>query len=252
MPESRPSVRLVRSATLLVRFQDSELLVDPMLDPEGARPPVPNSPNDRRNPTTPLPDVEIDPDGVLVTHTHDDHFDETARETLPKDLPVFCQPEDEGTIADAGFEDVRPVDGTDVWGTVEFVRTDGRHGTGEIGDEMAPVSGFVLRGEGTPTLYIAGDTVWCPEVAAALDEHAPDAVVVNAGAARFNEGDPITMTTDDVVDVCRHAPDARVVAVHMDAINHCLLTRAELRESLDREGLSDRTAVPDDGERIDV
>jgi hypothetical protein len=48
------------------------------------------------------------------------------------------------------------------------VRTGGRHGTGEIGEKMGPVSGYVLRGPGEPVVYIAGDTVWCPEVAAAL------------------------------------------------------------------------------------
>ena len=59
-------------------------------------------------------------------------------------------------------------------------------------------------------------------MAAALAAHEPDVVVVNAGGARFTSGDPITMTADDVVAVAAAAPDARVVAVHMEAINHCL------------------------------
>jgi len=99
---------------------------------------------------------------------------------------------------------------------------------------MAPVSGFVLRTPGEPALYVAGDTVWHPEVKAALDEHEPRVVVVNAGGARFDVGDPITMTAEDVARVCRHAPEAAIVAVHMEAINHCLLTRAGLRSYLER------------------
>ena len=77
-------------------------------------------------------------------------------------------------------------------------------------------------------------------------------IVVNAGAARFLEGDPITMTADDVVAVARHAPDARVVAVHMEAINHCGLTRSELRARLRAEGLEGRVTVPEDGAEVPV
>ena len=104
---------------------------------------------------------------------------------------------------------MRPVEEALELGGVRVARTGGRHGTGEIADAMAPVSGFVLAAPGEPTLYIAGDTVWCDEVAAALDAHRPDVVVVNAGGARFTEGDPITMTAEDVVAVARHAPRAR-------------------------------------------
>ena len=112
---------------------------------------------------------------------------------------------------------------------------------------LAPVSGFVLRAEGEPVLYVAGDTIWCDDVRAALDEHAPDVVVVNASGARFTEGDPIVMTAEDVVAVARHAPGAHVVAVHLEAINHCLETREELRARLREEGLEERVSVPADG-----
>ena len=177
-------------------------------------------------------------------------FDETAVERLLKDLPLFCQPEDEGGLRSRGFSDVRPVGENLSWDGVEVFRTGGRHGTGEIAAKMAPVSGFVLRAPGEPTLYVAGDTVWHPEVEAALDEHQPRVVVVNAGAARFNVGDPITMTAEDVARVCRHAPGAAVVAVHMEAINHCLLARDELRSYLERVGLSEQTLIPLDDERM--
>jgi L-ascorbate metabolism protein UlaG (beta-lactamase superfamily) len=91
-----------------------------------------------------------------------------------------------------------------------------------------------------------------PEVEEALYAQEPDVVVVNAGAARFLEGGPITMTAEDVVRVYCALPDARVVAVHMEAINHCLLTRDGLEEELRQEGLSDRVKVPVDGETFKV
>ncbi|HYW23478.1 MAG TPA: hypothetical protein VE953_04900, partial [Terriglobales bacterium] len=70
-------VTLVRHATLILELDGRRLLLDPQLDPEGARPPIPNTPNPRRNPLVPLPmpaeDVVRGLDAVVVTHLHNDH-----------------------------------------------------------------------------------------------------------------------------------------------------------------------------------
>jgi hypothetical protein len=60
------------------------------------------------------------------------------------------------------------------------------------------------------------------------------------------------MTAEDVVAVARHAPEAQIVAVHLDAINHCLESRAALRERLVAEGLDERVSVPGDGDEVAV
>jgi L-ascorbate metabolism protein UlaG (beta-lactamase superfamily) len=171
---------------------------------------------------------------------------------LPKDVPVLCQPPDEGVLRDRGFTDVRPIGAAGELDTISFARTGGQHGTGRIAELLAPVSGFVISAPGEPSLYVAGDTVWCDEVATALDEHHPDVVVLNAGGARFTEGDPITMTSDDIEAVAGHAPDARLVAVHLEAVNHCLETRADLHQRLHDTGLARRVTVPEDGALIPV
>ena len=46
------------------------------------------------------------------------------------------------------------------------------------------------------------------------------------------------------------APDARVVAVHMEAINHCLLTRADLHQRVHEEHLHDHVTVLEDGAEV--
>ncbi|HEV2093282.1 MAG TPA: MBL fold metallo-hydrolase [Rubrobacter sp.] len=252
-------IRFVRHATLLFEMGGVRVLVDPMLGNAGTAPAVPNTPNERPNPLVDLPfgddelsDLIENTDAILVTHTHADHWDGRARELIPKDRLVLCQPEDEARISGAGFTNVSAVDPGLAWKGLRFFRTGGRHGTGEIGAQMAPVSGFVVQREGSPSLYVAGDTIWCEEVEEALGTHRPDVIVVNAGAAQFLEGDPITMTAEDVAQVCRAAPGARIAAVHMEAINHCLLTRSELAEKLGESFLADRVEIPADGETLET
>jgi len=245
-------LRLIRHATLVIEYGGHKLLVDPMLSDAGAMPPIENSPNPRNNPLVPLPmpiaEVLNGISAVLVTHTHRDHWDAAAATAVPKQLPLFCQPEDHEKFLKQGFINTTTVNDQLEWQGITIIRTGGQHGTGAIGRAMAPVSGFVLSNAAEPSLYIAGDTIWCEEVGAAIRSNEPEVIVVNTGGARFLEGDPITMTADDVLQTARLAGNGKIIAVHMEAINHCLLTRADLAFKVEAARLTERIVIPDDGE----
>ena len=252
-------LQFIRSATFLLHYAGQIILVDPMLNPAGAVDAVANTPNQRRNPLVDLPfDDEtlyrelVGLNAVLVTHLHNDHWDARATELIPKALPILCQPEDEARLRERGLIDVRPVVAEQTFAGITLNRTSGQHGTGEIGRLMAPVSGYVLRAPAEPTLYIAGDTIWCDDVAEVLRRDQPAVTVVNSGGARFLTGDPITMTAEDVVRVCQAAPQTRVIATHLEAINHCLVTRADLRDALVAAGVAEQVLIPADGQWLDL
>jgi L-ascorbate metabolism protein UlaG (beta-lactamase superfamily) len=236
-------VTLVRNATLLLEVGANRVLVDPALDQMGARPPVENTANQKPNPLVPLPfpaaEIVRNLDGVLVTHLHRDHLDDTGERLLPRGVPVFCQPADQERLFASGL-DARPVADQLIWSGLRIARTGGRHSldpTVEPG--LGPVSGFVLD-----ELYVSSDSVWCEEVEAAIERWRPRVAVVNAGAARFLGSGPISMTMADVAEVAARV--STVIAVHLEAMNHCPLTRAELRAALPR------VHVPEDGETLNL
>jgi L-ascorbate metabolism protein UlaG (beta-lactamase superfamily) len=133
------------------------VLVYPMLRRADAAEPVANMPNGRHNPLVDLllgyeeiTSLLQKIDTVLVTHPHTDYWDLGTEDLTTRDSPIPCQPEATEKIAAASFPWIVPVDPEVKWGRLLLRRTSGRHGTGEIGRRMAPVSGFVVSSDGAP------------------------------------------------------------------------------------------------------
>jgi L-ascorbate metabolism protein UlaG (beta-lactamase superfamily) len=253
----KDSIRLIRHATLSIKLQDLKILVDPMLGVRESMDPVQNAENQRRIPmvSLPLKEEEIDKliretNIVIVTHLHRDHWDRKAIETIDKHKLILCQPGDIETIRKQGFVNVESFDKFSL-GKITIERTSGKHGTGEIGKLMGKVSGVVIKST-QMVVYIAGDTIWCDEVKQAIEQYKPDYIIVNAGAAQFLTGGPITMTKEDVKSTLQFSEKSKVMAVHMDTVNHCLLTRKELGTFLSEEVSSGRLLIPNDGEIVEI
>jgi L-ascorbate metabolism protein UlaG (beta-lactamase superfamily) len=247
---------LVRNATLILEVGGERLLVDPMLAPVGALPAVDPATDGRRNPLVPIPS---DPselveglDAALVTHLHRDHFDADAAELLPRDTVIVTQPDSAPILRWMGFRAVVETRRAAI-GSVHVTRTGARHTLDpDLTDVLGPTCGFALQAPGEPLLLVAGDSVWCEELAAAVRDHRPDVIVVNAGAARIGRSMAISMTAEDVVRTAQAAPRAAVVAVHLEALSHCPMRRAELRSYLRSVDLERRVLVPDDGQTLDL
>jgi len=251
------TIQLLRHATLLLTINNQRILVDPMLSKRAAMDPVPMAANEDRIPLVDLPvsATELttllnDIDAVIITHTHRDHWDPAAQEQIAKDKIIFCQPIDEALIQSQGFTRVQPIESNFIWNDISIHRTNGQHGTGEIGQKMGTVSGFVLT-YGEQRLYIAGDTIWCSDVEDAITTHLPTHIIVNGGGAQFVQGDPITMTINDVLAVAQFT-EAPIKVVHLETVNHCYQRRPDFKAAIEANNLQAQISVPEDGASWDL
>ncbi|KAG0011338.1 hypothetical protein BGZ82_003046, partial [Podila clonocystis] len=234
-------VQHIRNATVKIKYADTTFLVDPMLGRKAS-------------------DVGWGPYGGRgcsdVSHTHLDHWDDAAQELLPRSIPLFAQDEVDSQIIRAqGFTNVRILGEDRVFEGVHLAKTGGQHGTDsmyssrDLAEILGKVMGIVFQAPRSKTVYVAGDTVWDSEVDQTLAKFNPDVVILNTGDARLTGfDDSIIMGKDDTLHAHRAAPNATIIAVHMDAINRTVLTREELREYVQQKNIQDRVLIPDDDE----
>lgn len=266
VPDAAHKVDLqqIRNATVKITYGDTTFLIDPMLAKKGAYPGFEHTyQSNLRNPLVDLPEspdkVISGVDAVIVTHTHLDHWDDAAQKALPKDIPLFTQHEEDAQlIRSQGFKNVRVLTDEAEFGGVKITKTGGQHGTDEmyavpaLAKSLGEAMGVVFQAPGYKTLYLAGDTIWRKEIDQAIEKYHPEVIVLNAGKAKMTgyEG-AIIMGEEDVLRAAQAAKDAKIVAVHMDAVNHMSLTREELRNYVKKQGIESRVDIPQDGASLE-
>lgn len=253
-------IHQIRNATLKLTYCDKVFLIDPWLMPKGAfgtfqMLPLYRCPDPAME-TIPMPmcdlpmSVEEVLDGVdayIITHVHPDHidmsFDGIVGTSLDKSVTTFVQNESDCAVMQQnGFKDVRVLTQETQFDGVSLCKTEGLHGTIKpCGDSC----GVVFKADGEKVLYVAGDTVWFEGVEKALVKHAPDVIIVNACAATLIDEGRLIMDVGDIEKVRQEAPDAVIVASHMDTVPHATLTRKTLQEALAKRAVQDVIIVKD-------
>ncbi len=142
--------------------------IDPMLADKGAWPGFPGTArSELRNPLVELPfsrDKIVDVDAVIVTHTHDDHWDAAAIAAIPKTLPVFAQHEaDAALLRSQGFQDLRLLSADSEFAGVRLQKTtSGQHGSDRtyavpaMAERLGEACGVVFRHPQEKTLWLVG------------------------------------------------------------------------------------------------
>ncbi|MCC8360060.1 MBL fold metallo-hydrolase [Salinimicrobium sediminilitoris] len=257
-------LEFIRNATLVLNYAGKRILMDPMFAKKGEYPGFPGTVNSEvRNPLVEMPvkpESLFDVDAVLVSHLHTDHWDPVAKQILPKNLKILVQNEDDAKIVcSQGFTNVEALPEKADFEGLKFTKTHCQHGNDmaysvpEMVEFLGKSSGFYFTTEGEKSVYFLGDTIWIEEVENNLKSWIPDVVVVNAGHAQMEDErfGAIIMGKEDLERIHELLPTATIIAIHMEALNHCILSRRELRRFAEEKGFSEKLIIPKDGEVID-
>lgn len=245
----------LRNATMVIETAKYVILVDPMLGEKGsAGPPFTLFRfKPKRNPIIDLP---IGYETILekvthcvITHQHPDHIDKAGELFLKeRNIPVTCSQLDEKVFKKKGLNVVQTLEYWDenefLGGTIEGIPA--RHGYGFIAKPMGNVMGFVIKLKDEPSVYLSSDTIYTKDVEKVLKEYKPEISVVAAGTAQLDLFQPLLMRVEDVVKFVK-TTEGKVIANHLEAVNHSPTKRTDLRATFKKEGMADRTYVPEDG-----
>ncbi|OHD07948.1 MAG: hypothetical protein A2086_01480 [Spirochaetes bacterium GWD1_27_9] len=245
-------IQFIRHATFILILNNKKILVDPMLSDVGVLPPIPLTFNRIKNPMIPLPvernNLIKDVDAILLTHYHFDHFDKAAENILPKNILIFCQPGDDKKLKNKGFTNVQLINNKIEWESISFKRFPANHAEGFLLKKLMGKSSSYFIQKGTESIFITGDAIWDQLLINSLAEIKPNLIIANSGSAKFLWGKTITLTANSLKKIKQLLPNAKIIAVHINTINHCLLSKDELKEFITKENLD--ISIPNEGESL--
>ncbi|WP_460530306.1 MBL fold metallo-hydrolase [Flindersiella endophytica] len=242
-------IHYIGGPTALLEFGGLRLLTDPTFDPPGDYPIGERKLTKLAGPA--ISAGEVGPvDAVLLSHDqHPDNLDRLGRVFLadvPQVLSTAAAAERIGASALPAWESVR-------LGVVRVTGVPALHGPPGSEPLVGEVTGFVLSGDGLPTVYVSGDNASLDVVRAVADRFAPvDVAVLFAGGARTPlVGDAyLTLPSADAASAARILGARAVVPLHFEHWGHFTQGPETLVEAFDAAGLGDRLHLPRPGDQV--
>ncbi|MFB9298249.1 MBL fold metallo-hydrolase [Kibdelosporangium philippinense] len=241
------SVRVFGGPTALFEYGGLRFLTDPTFDPPGdyAR-------DGRRGltKTAPPSGTVTQVDVVLLSHDeHPDNLDNSGRAlltTVPLTLTTPTGAQRLGNKAKglADWESVELKGGITVTGVPAI------HGPGRRAD-VEPITGqvvgFVLTGDGLPTVYVSGDNASLDAVREIVDRFGPvDTAILFAGAPRIPvlfDGEPLVLDSAQAAEAAKILGASRSVVIHCDSWAHFTEGRDNVVAAFTAAGLIDRLDI---------
>jgi L-ascorbate metabolism protein UlaG (beta-lactamase superfamily) len=196
---------------------------------------------------------------VLLSHDqHPDNLDRLGRDHLAT-VPLVLST---GSARERLGEPVRALPN---WAHVQLPRPGGgtlrvtgvpaQHGPDGTEHLVGEVTGFVLSGDGLPTVYVSGDNASLAVVGAIADRFAPlDVALLFAGGAQTALlGDAyLTLTSAQAAEAAELLRARAVVPLHFEGWAHFTQGADTLREAFERAGLTARLHLLEPGEHVDL
>jgi len=181
---------------------------------------------------------------------HPDHLDKAGEEFLrEKNIQIICSVKDEVTLKKRGLKVTQTVE---YWKESNFLGgkimgIPAVHGYGFVAKPMGNVMGFYIALPNEKSIYLSSDTIYTDAVHKVLTELKPDIAVVASGTAQLDIFQPLLMRMDDILKFIKNAP-GKVIANHLEAVNHCPTKRSELHNEVYKIELSGKVVIPNDGD----
>jgi L-ascorbate metabolism protein UlaG (beta-lactamase superfamily) len=248
------SVRYLGGPTALVEVGGLRLLTDPTFDAPGEFPIGDRSLTKTiGGVVTPSELGEID--AVLLSHDqHPDNLDDQGRTYLTR-APLVLSTADakrrlEGTVH--ALNNWEYLDLPAANGALRITGVPARHGPPGCEPSTGQVTGFVLTGEGLPTVYVSGDNASLEHVGAIADRFGPvDVAVLFAGAARtaLLDGAYLTLTSGQAAQAALLLAARHVLPLHFEGWAHFSQGRDTLVAAFAEVDLTDRLHLLNLGQR---
>ncbi|MEV0091059.1 MBL fold metallo-hydrolase [Streptomyces sp. NPDC050738] len=246
---SQLSVQYVGGPTALLEIGGTRLLTDPTFDAPGDYPL-----GDRKLVKTAGPALTAEEtgavDAVLLSHDqHPDNLDRAGRAHLsrvPLVLTTAAARERLGDVVTA-----LPNGETYEIGDVRVTGVRAQHGPDGTDHLTGEVTGFVLHGDGLPTVYVSGDNASLDVVRDIATRFGPvDVAVLFAGGAQTPLlGDAyLTLPSAAAAEAARILGARHVVPLHFEQWGHFSQGPDTLVDAFAEAGLSDRLHLLKPGE----
>lgn len=193
-------------------------------------------------------------DVVLLSHDqHPDNLDRSGRTFLGRVPRVL-------TTVSGAHRLGRGSTPLPCWSHIDIPRRDGgtlritgvpaQHGPDGAEQLMGEVTGFVLAGDGLPTVYVSGDNASLQVVQTIVDRLGQvDVAVLFAGGAQTPAlgSAYLTLNSQQAAQAAVILAARKVLPVHFDGWRHLSEGAGPLRRAFSQAGIADRLVLPERG-----
>ncbi|MEU2878565.1 MBL fold metallo-hydrolase [Streptomyces sp. NPDC007070] len=243
-------VRVLGGPTALLEYGGLTFLTDPTFDGPGDHPLGNGRVLTKTAPAGAAPADLGNIDVVLLSHDqHPDNLDRSGRALLAG-VPLTLTTRGGADRLGGTARGLAPWDSTVLPGPggvdVTVTAVPALHGPEGCEPVIGEVVGFVLSGDGLPTVYVSGDNASLDLVRQIAERFGPvDTAVLFAGAARTAalDGALLTLDSGQAAEAARILGARRIVPVHFDSWAHFTEGRDELVAAFTAAGLLDRVQL---------
>lgn len=235
------SITWLGGPSMIVEFNGFKILTDPVFG-EGDKAFLMGDPNEmfdlKKGPNikhhkriTDFPKTEITQiDLLILSHVHEDHFDQKAQKMIGKNIPAVVSVADAEKVKTMGFNKVNPMpwDTKTVFkagsGTITITAVPAEHSANvSISNILGKGNGYWFefkQGDWQKTIYWTGDTFPTQTVMSALKALGePDIFIPHLG--KVGTSGPlgqISMSADDVTSMAEQLNPKKILPIHHSSL----------------------------------